>query len=214
MTRRLITISLTVFVALLLGALAGCTGTGANVQNVTIGQSNTAEPASTETSAQPAGSDASSFPPLASNIANADIELADGSMIKAGDKKGKVILLNLWGIWCGPCRAEMPHLIEMQDTFRDQGFEVLGLNIGDENTQPEPFENIEKFKREMKLNYTLGRITSSTSNEFNRLTNFPGVPQSVLVDRSGRMRGVFLGGGPNVINKMKETVAKVVNEAG
>src|SRR5688572_2842171 len=155
---------------------------------------------------------ASQFPVLPEKVANAEIEMLDGTLQKISDRKGKVVLVNLWGVWCGPCRDEMPHLAEMQEKYRDKEFQVIGLNIGDEEFEPENVERMKEFAANMKVNYELARIPGSLTREYNKMTKFDGVPLSVLVDREGRMRGIFLGGGPRVINSMKSTVEKVVNE--
>ena len=155
---------------------------------------------------------ASQFPPLPEKVANAEIEMLDGTLQKISDRKGKVVLVNLWGVWCGPCREEMPHLAELQEKYRDQDLQVIGLNIGDDEFEPENVDRIKDFASQMKVNYELARIPSSLTREYNKMTKFDGVPLSVLIDREGRMRGVFLGGGTRVINSMKHTVEKVVNE--
>ncbi len=154
----------------------------------------------------------SEYPLLTEKITQAEIEMLDGSTAKISDRKGKVVLLNLWGTWCGPCRGEIPQLVEMQEKYRDKGFEVLGLDIGEQDGTPETVEDITSFAEAFKINYDLARISNELSAEFSRVTKFNGVPQTILIDREGRMRGVFLGGGPRVIGQMKETVDKVVNE--
>ena len=138
--------------------------------------------------------------------------MIDGTIFKLEDQKGKVILFNLWGIWCGPCIAEMPHLIEMQEKYRDKNFEIIGLNIGDQDGNPESEEAIKAFAEKQKLNYQLGYAGRALYDEFNRVSKLGGVPQSILVNRDGKMTGVFSGGGPRVIKLMKETVEKTVNE--
>ena len=159
-----------------------------------------------------ANENVSQFPLLPEKVANAEIEMLDGTLQRISDRKGKVVLVNLWGIWCGPCRDEMPHLAELQEKYRDKDLQVLGLNIGDEEFEPENVDRIKEFAAEMKVGYDLARIPNLLTREFNKMTKFDGVPLSVLIDREGRMRGVFLGGGPRVINSMKRTVEKVVNE--
>lgn len=195
---------------LAVSSLSACSGGTANSQN------GRAEDGPRSESNAPADTDApkksSEFPPLVASIANADLELLDGSIARISERKGKVVLLNLWAIWCAPCRAEMPHLVEMHSAHKDEGFQVIGLNIGDDDMEPENVERIKAFAQEMNLNYELARISEETTNEFNKLTRFGGVPQSVLIDRDGNLRGVFLGGGPTVIKSMKATVQKVVNE--
>ncbi|HVF46359.1 MAG TPA: TlpA disulfide reductase family protein [Pyrinomonadaceae bacterium] len=152
------------------------------------------------------------YPPLASTLADAELELLDGAKTRISDRKGKVLLVNIWGIWCGPCRAEMPHLVELQDLYRDRGFEIVGMNIGDQNGSPEGVEAIKTFADKMKLNYTIVRSPGATTEQFYRITKQQVVPQTLLIDREGHLRGVFVGGGARVINSMKETLEKTMAE--
>lgn len=149
----------------------------------------------------------SKYPAIPVAVAQNEIKKIDDSTFKLEDKKGSVMLLNLWATWCGPCRGEMPHLVEMEEKYRDKKFEVIGLNTDDESV-----EDINKFAAEMKLNYTLAYADQTLYRELLSISKFNGIPQSFLIDREGRLRGVFLGGGPKVIGTMKETVEKVVNE--
>lgn len=154
----------------------------------------------------------SRFPPVRAGLAAAEFELLDGTKTKISDKKGKVLLVNIWGIWCGPCRAEMPHLVELQEKHRGDGLEVIGLNIGDSEGADEDVAAIKKFAGEMKLNYTIARSDDAATRQFYLLTKQSVVPQTILVDRDGNLRGVFIGGGPRVFNSMKESVAKTLTE--
>lgn len=149
----------------------------------------------------------SDFPLIPSALAKIEIKKIDDSTFKLEDKKGSVVLLNLWATWCGPCRGEMPHLIEMEDAFKSKNFEVVGLNTDDESV-----EDINRFASEMKLNYQMAYADGAMMKEFLSIGRFQGIPQSYLIDRENRLRGVFLGGGPKVIREMKATVEKVVNE--
>lgn len=151
----------------------------------------------------------SEYPPLQTAIAQADIENFDGTTFKVTDKKGKVLLLNLWATWCGPCKEEMPKLVEMQNKYGDKGFEVIGLNTNDDGDTP---EKIEKFAKEQGLNYTLVYAPTQMQADITNFTQNGGIPQSLLVDREGNLRGVFLGGSESEIRKMQNTVAKVMAE--
>ena len=152
------------------------------------------------------------YPPLATALADAELENLDGTKTKISDRKGKVLLLNIWGIWCGPCRAEMPHLVELQQKYGEKGFEIVGLNIGDQNMAPENVDAIKDFSEKMKLNYTIVRSSRATTEQFYKVTKQQVVPQTLLVDREGHLRGVFVGGGERVINSMKENVEKAMSE--
>ena len=150
----------------------------------------------------------SDYPPLQTSIAQADVENLDGSTFKVADKKGKVLLLNMWATWCGPCREEMPVLVKLQDKYRDQGFEIIGLNTNDGDTP----EMIKDFAKEQNLNYTLTLAPTAMQVDIVRYTKNEGIPQSLLVDRDGNLRGVFLGGSESEILKMQATVAKVMGD--
>jgi thiol-disulfide isomerase/thioredoxin len=156
--------------------------------------------------------DDSSFPALPPALANAQYQLLDGTPFKISDKKGKVLLVNIWGTWCGPCRAEMPHLIALQNKYGPQGFEVIGLNIGDGAGSPEPVDMIRSFAEKMGLNYTIAISSNENTREFYRLTRQEVVPQTIVVDRNGKLRGVLVGSGQRVYDSMYETVAKVMAE--
>lgn len=148
------------------------------------------------------------YPPLVSKAAEADMLHLDGTTSKIIDKKGSVLLLNLWATWCGPCRSEIPELVKLQETFGSKGLEVIGLNADEEDTK----EMIDEFTKELKINYTVVWAPTPMMYELFKISKFDGIPQSFVIDREGRLRGVFKGASESEIKKMENTVAKVVNE--
>ena len=189
--------------AVIFSAMTGCGG----VQSSNTNANNTATNASAQKK-----TNSSEFPPLASGLADAEVAMVDGTKFKISDKKGKVLLVNIWGTWCGPCIAEMPHLIELQNKHGEQGFEVIGLNIGDGGGSPEPLSDIKEFVAKQKLNYTIAIASDAVTNQFYLITKQQVVPQTILVDRAGKLRGVFVGGGPRIFSSMKQNVEKVMAE--
>ncbi len=149
----------------------------------------------------------SNYPPVPTGILQTEIKDLEGNTFKVEDKKGKVVLLNLWATWCGPCRAEMPELVAMQEKYRDKGFEVHGLNTDDESV-----EDIKAFAEQMKLNYPLGYANGKMLSEFIKVTRLSGIPQTIIINREGKMTFAVGGGGQRVVNQMKEAVEKTVNE--
>lgn len=195
--------ALFVVLAFTFSALAGCSGTDTGA----VDNGNAASPANAPGDAPKSDKPKVNYPPAPSAIMQADIKLLDDSTFKLQDKKGKVILANLWATWCGPCIEEMPHLIEMHEKYKDKGFEVIGLNTDDETK-----EQIDAFAAKQKLNYPLGWADGKLVNEFVKVTRLNGIPQTLLINRDGQLTGVFTGGGKKTIEKMKETVEKIVNE--
>ena len=165
----------------------------------------TSSPDATADATNSAAAKNSDFPPAPSSVMQAEIKDVDGNTFKLEDKKGKVVLVNLWATWCGPCRAEMPDLIALQDKYREQNFEIIGLDSDDESP-----EEIKSFAKKMNLNYQLGYADGKLMNDFLKISKFGGIPQSYLIDREGRLRGVFVGGGTTNVDKIKAEVEKVV----
>lgn len=202
----------TIFIALVLTVsnFAACQNNGSAQNNSVVAENKAVDAANTEKpkAEKPKAEDDKKYPPLPEAIANAEIKMIDGTSFKLSDKKGKVVLVNLWATWCGPCREEMPSLVEMHDKYKDKDFEVIGLDTDEEETK----EMIEDFAKEMNLNYPLGFADRDMFMQFVKLTGLQGIPQSVLINRDGKMTGIFTGGGKKVIDTMKQTVEKTVNE--
>ena len=214
MKRIITTLALFIVLTVVFSSFTGCKGTGqvdGNNANAVTANGNTNGPAAP---ANETSKSSAVYPPLVAGIADANIELADGTTTKVSDRKGKVILLNLWGIWCGPCRAEMPALVQMQQQYGEKGFEVIGLNIGDADGKPEDMAKIKMFAENFapKINYTLGRIDRAATNQFYLLTRQEVVPQSILITRDGHLRGVFTGGGSRITDSIRETLEKALAE--
>ena len=172
----------------------------------------TGQPSPLNINANAVKTNGSAYPPLAANLAQTDVEALDGSKFKIADRKGKVLLVNLWATWCGPCREEMPELVAMYEKHKENGFQVIGLDVGDGDGGQESIPSIKSFSEKMKLSYELARASNDMNRDFQKLTGFGGIPQSFLIDREGRLRGVFTGGGPKVIGQMKENVDKLMAE--
>ena len=103
----------------------------------------------------------------------------NGVDVKLAAFKGKVILLNFWATWCGPCKAEIPSLVELQTQYGDD-LVVLGFSVDD------PVEKMRPYAEEYKINYPLlvGNGREDVQEAFGPLY---GIPVSVIIDREGRI---------------------------
>ncbi len=201
-----------VLFAFAFSGLNGCSGSNSANTNAPAADnsrptSNASADQSKETAASNGGGKKLDYPPIAAAVAQSDLKNLDGTTFKVADRKGKVLLLNMWATWCGPCRAEMPTLVRMQDAHRDKGLEVIGLNTDDEAV-----DAINKFATDMSLNYTLVWADMPLQTALLRISKFGGIPQSFIIDRDGNLRGVFKGANPADVKKMEELVEMVVNE--
>jgi peroxiredoxin len=106
--------------------------------------------------------------------------------VKLADYKGKVILLDFWATWCGPCKVEIPGFVEMQNTYGPEGFQVIGISIDDR------LEQLKPFAEEMKMNYPvlqgLGRDDVTDA-----LGPIYGIPTTLLISREGKICATHAG---------------------
>lgn len=196
-----------IFKAILLAAAVGLASACENTANSQKGPVyEPLEPGATKPEPSSSGK-ASDYPKIASSVATAEIKDLEGAKYTLKDRQGKIVLLNLWATWCGPCRAEIPALVRMQELHGPKGFEVIGLNTDDE-----PVDMINEFGAGLGVNYPMAYADTSLQSSLLKISKFPGIPQSFLIDREGRLRGVFRGANPADIAKMEQVVARVVNE--
>jgi len=107
-----------------------------------------------------------------------------GAHIDLAQYRGKVVLLNFWATWCGPCRIEMPRFIQWQKTYAAQGLQVLGVSIDDSVAPVGP------FVQKLQVNYPVVMGDAHLGDLYGGVY---GVPVTFLIDRQGIVRARFDG---------------------
>jgi len=106
----------------------------------------------------------------------------NGVDVKLANFKGKPIVMNFWATWCGPCRAEIPSLVELQKQYGDEGKDVviLGVSVDD------PVDKLKPYAAQMKMNYPVlvGNGREDVQDAFGPLW---GIPVTVFIDRAGNI---------------------------
>jgi peroxiredoxin len=110
---------------------------------------------------------------------------ADGKTVHLSDYKGKVVLLDFWATWCGPCRVEIPWFTDMQRKKKDQGFEVLGVSMDDNG-----WEDVKPFLAEMKVNYRVVIGDDATTQAYGGVES---LPTTFLIDKQGKIAAIHVG---------------------
>ncbi len=110
---------------------------------------------------------------------------ADGKPVKLSDYRGKVVLLNFWATWCGPCKIEIPWFMEFEQTYKDKGFAVLGVAMDEEG-----WEAVKPYITSRKVNY---RVLLGDEVVGNLYGGIESLPTTFLVDRTGKVASVHIG---------------------
>jgi len=118
-----------------------------------------------------------------------DFELVDleGNVVKLSEYKGTPIFLNFWASWCGPCKAEMPHMEKLYDSKKEKGFEILAINS---TTSEKNKDNVKKFVTEYGLTFPIPLDEKGTVTHQYEIIGFP---TSFFIDSDGVIRSKALG---------------------
>lgn len=152
-----------------------------------------ARTATTPTTEQPRASTAKPAPPatlvtLPPNVLDAELRAVNGAPIKLSSYAGKVLVVNLWATWCGPCRSEIPELVKLYKEYRSQGLEVVGLSTENPDATQ---ERVKQFVQDFDMNYRVGWATADVA--ITLMQGRDAIPQSFVVGRDGRVVKRFVG---------------------
>lgn len=125
---------------------------------------------------------------------------ADGNPVTLSSFKGKYILIDFWASWCGPCRAENPHVVELYAEFKDKGFDILGVSLDQKK------DAWLKAIEDDKLTWNHVSDLKGWGNEAAQLYAVSGIPHTVLLDKEGVIIAKNLRG-----DALREKVAELLN---
>ena len=109
----------------------------------------------------------------------------DGKTVKLSDLKGKVVIVDFWATWCGPCRRGIPDLIELKKKYGSKGFEIVGVSV-DTDTKDE----VVPFMKAQKINYP---IVYGNMNVYQQYGGIRAIPTSFVIDKQGKIVASYEG---------------------
>lgn len=135
-----------------------------------------------------------------------DFALKDlnGDILRLSDLRGKVVVLNFFATWCGPCRQEIPDFVRLYEKFRDNGLEIIGVSLdqgGEAVLKP--------FVRNYRITYPIVLGTRKVALDYGGIR---GIPTTFFIDHNGRISNHFVGLQPG--HAIEESLKKLLKQRG
>ena len=126
----------------------------------------------------------------------------DGNEVSLSAYKGKVVLLNFWATWCGPCKAEIPGFVRIQEKYRDKGLVIVGYSVDD------TAEKAKAYAAQYKMNYPilLGEGREDVQDAYGPIW---GIPASFIISKEGKVCRKHMGIAPEAV--FEKEVAALLN---
>jgi cytochrome c biogenesis protein CcmG/thiol:disulfide interchange protein DsbE len=113
-----------------------------------------------------------------------------GGEVQLSDLRGKVVLIDFWATWCGPCVKGIPHLNELYSEHKGAGFEIVGVSVDQGRGGRTGIETVKQFVKSTPIDYTLVMADASTATSYGGIRS---IPTAFLVDRNGKVRHKYVG---------------------
>ena len=112
------------------------------------------------------------------------LKSASGKNIRLSELKGRIVMLNFWATWCGPCAEEIPHLNELHDSLDPYDFELLGINIDEDQSKAI------HLAKKLEVNFP---VLFDEDKNVSRSFDIKAMPTTIIIDRAGKIRHVNKG---------------------
>jgi peroxiredoxin len=127
----------------------------------------------------------------------------DGPNLRLGEQRGRVVMVNFWATWCGPCRIELPHLDKLHAKYRSSGFLLLGVNIDDDPNAAKA------LALKMSLKFP---VLFDSEKKVVAAYDLNAMPATVLIDRDGKVRHLHRGYKDGVEQLYEQQVRALLKE--
>jgi len=141
------------------------------------------------------GTNKSNRPDYAIKAPDFTLRTVQGELFKLSENRGKVIMLNFWGTWCGPCRREIPDFNKLHAKYQKDGLEIVGVTLTSGSSK-----NILEFMKDWNMEYTVltdidNYETQKVTSDYGRAIGRPitGIPTTLIIDQEGYIVKGYIG---------------------
>jgi len=131
------------------------------------------------------------------------LKTIDGQEITLSKLKGKVVLLDFWATWCGPCRESIPHLIQLYKAYRENGFEIIGISLDKGDAAV-----VRNFVKSVDIPYPIVVATEEVARDY-RVTS---IPATFFIDKEGKIREKISGFNSMIAQQMNSNIVDLTSE--
>ena len=151
-------------------------------------------------------------PVLPPAVLNADLMSTNGQPLRLANYSGKVLLVNLWATWCGPCNIETPELVKLHKEYQDRGLEMVGLSTEDPIASA---ASVKAFVQRYNVDYHIGWAPRDVTIALFQMTGRSSIPQSFIITRDGRIIKQFVGFHPiQTPPQLRQAIEQALSDNG
>jgi thiol-disulfide isomerase/thioredoxin len=146
---------------------------------------------------------------LPEELSERQIKTLDSGNFRFADFHGKVVVINLWASWCGPCRREVPEYEKVRKAYAGREVEFIGLTTEDPRTST---DRVKKFLRDISFSFRIGWADRETARTL--MNGKTSIPQTLVIDADGRIVSHWTGYSPGLSgDKLKQTIDQALQTA-
>ena len=131
------------------------------------------------------------------------LKTLEGQEMTLSKLEGKVVILDFWATWCGPCRESIPHMVQLYNSSNEKGVEVLGMNLDKGG-----IDGVRNFVKALDIPYPI----VLASDEVARNYGVQGIPTCVVIDKNGKVRHKYVGFSTAIVEQMSADAKTLLSE--